>query len=865
MAESKTTSPADRHQVDLTNCDREPIHQLGRIQSFAWLLAFTRDWSVCRVSANIASLLGHEPDAVLGAQITELFLAEAVHAIRGQCALLTGGDSVERLFGIALQAGSDDRFDIALHVSGRVTVVEIEKQRSDTLQGSSGMMRSIMARLDNAQNLDGFLHSGARIIRAITEFDRVMIYRFDRDGHGTVAAEALAAGTESFLGLNYPASDVPKQARALYLRTPFRIIADVAAETVAILPEHNEFGEPLDLSLSIARAVSPIHIEYLGNMGIAASLSISIIVDGALWGLIACHHRSARLPSFNARSLAELFGQMFSMRLEARLHKEIIGREREARMIGDRLLAGIADNAGLLANPEHISQALQNIIASDGVATLTEGNYASIGHALPLEAVQHLAKLLNAMEGGAIIVEECISQLLPSAAAFAHIAAGFLVIPISRKPRDYVFLFRREQVRTVSWAGNPEKPLTVGENGTRLTPRGSFDAWVEHVSGKSVPFTEAEIAVGEALRLVLNEVVLRISEAAQENSRQLTERQELLIAELNHRVRNILALIRGIVRQSQPGNANMADYIAMLTGRVESLARAHDHITRERWAAAPIRPLFEEEASVYLHDRIERLVMQGPDVLLEPECYATLALVVHELVTNSAKYGALSDSGLVTVTWSVDDQERLAIEWRETGGPPVKPPLRRGFGSTIIERTVPHDLGGEARVDYHVVGLTARFVIPSRYFRLDSTAALPFAAKVDLQLATGEREESASGLPGHVLLVEDSLIIALDAEEALQSAGVATVTVVSTVNQALLVLESQEIDAALLDINLGNQLSLPVAEELLKRAIPFAFATGYGDQIDFGDQFAAVPVLQKPYRRDQILEILIGFKLQAAD
>ena len=142
---------------------------------------------------------------------------------------------------------------------------------------------------------------------------------------------------------------------------------------------------------------------------------------------------------------------------------------------------------------------------------------------------------------------------------------------------------------------------------------------------------------------------------------------------------------------------------------------------------------------------------------------------------------------------------------------------------------------------------------------------MPFAAKVDLQLATGEREESASGLPGHVLLVEDSLIIALDAEEALQSAGVATVTVVSTVNQALLVLESQKIDAALLDINLGNQLSLPVAEELLKRAIPFAFATGYGDQIDFGDQFAAVPVLQKPYRRDQILEILRGFKLQAAD
>lgn len=209
----------------------------------------------------------------------------------------------------------------------------------------------MMSRLDHTETLEAFFREGARQARALTGFDRVMVYRFDEGGSGEVVAEAARAGIGSFLGLHYPASDIPVQARALYLRNLFRIIADVDAVAVPILPQLDEHGRPLDLSMSVLRSVSPIHIEYLKNMGVGASLSISIVVDGRLWGLFACHHYGPRLPSAQSRSTAELFGQMFASRLESRERRLALDYETKARRIADRLLTSVADNASLLDDP----------------------------------------------------------------------------------------------------------------------------------------------------------------------------------------------------------------------------------------------------------------------------------------------------------------------------------------------------------------------------------------------------------------------------------------------------------------------------------------------------------------------------------
>jgi light-regulated signal transduction histidine kinase (bacteriophytochrome) len=304
------------YQVDLTNCDREPIHQLGAIQPTGFLLALTADWMVARASANVAEFLGSEPSDLIGQPLATLFRASAIHDMRNRATMLRGPDAIERLFGVQLIEGGP-QFDIAVHFSGRSVILEgspAAEQPGDI----SGTVRAMVSRLDQCADETAFFNEGARLVRSLIGYDRVMVYRFAVDGSGEVIAEACRPGIGRFLGLHYPASDIPAQARILYTRNLMRVIADVSSTPVPIVPNDIQAGEPLDLSLSILRSVSPIHIEYLKNMGVEASLSISIVVDGKLWGLFACHHYAPRNLGLERRAVAELFAQMFSMRLESR-------------------------------------------------------------------------------------------------------------------------------------------------------------------------------------------------------------------------------------------------------------------------------------------------------------------------------------------------------------------------------------------------------------------------------------------------------------------------------------------------------------------------------------------------------------------
>jgi two-component sensor histidine kinase len=233
--------------------------------------------------------------------------------------------------------------------------------------------------------------------------------------------------------------------------------------------------------------------------------------------------------------------------------------------------------------------------------------------------------------------------------------------------------------------------------------------------------------IAEGLRVTLLEVILQLADLAAQERRAAQERQELMIAELNHRVRNILSLVRGLVAQSKDTAVNTEEFASVLGGRIQALARAHDQITNLNWAPVALKSLVESEAGAYLGARAGRISMGGPDVALDPKAFATLALVVHEMMTNSAKYGALADStGQVEVSWKLDQSSRLVIEWKESGGPPVKPPARRGFGTTIIERSVPFDLNGDAELRFDLLGVQARFVVPANYVQLmNLTSASP--------------------------------------------------------------------------------------------------------------------------------------------
>lgn len=843
--------------VDLTNCDREPIHILGAIQPVGFLIALTADWLVARASANIGQFIAREPADLFGLPLDKVFSPKAVHDLRNRSAMLRGPDSVERLFDCAL-LGDDHLFDIAIHFSGGQVVIEAEPASGEH-GDATGMVRSMITRLDQTTDFPTFFKEGARQVRALIGFDRVMVYRFAADGSGEVVAEAVKAGIGQFMGLRYPASDIPAQARELYRRNMLRMITDVNAPAVPILPQRDQSGQPLDLSLSVLRAVSPIHIEYLKNMGVGASLSISIIVEGKLWGLFACHHYSARCPTFERRSVSELFAQMFSMRLESRERQRTVEYERRARDISDQLLGAVASDETLLKDPDWLGDILTHAIPADGVGVWLGGAFAFSGSCPPIEDFRRITRALNGTAAGKVFATDHIGSLIPDAAGFASEASGLLAIPISRSPRDYVVLFRKELVHSVRWAGDPHKPVEYGPNGPRLTPRESFAEWKQLVEGHSQPFTASEIRVAETLRATLIEVVLRLADEASAERQQASARQELLIAELNHRVRNILGLIRGLIRQSSTDGGSVEDFASVVDGRIHALARAHNQITDDHWGPAPMQALIDAEAAAFVDDH-DRIVTQGEAIFLNPNAYSTLALVVHELVTNSNKYGSLSiEGGKVTLGWHRDGKGDLILEWRETGGPEVTPPSRKGFGTTIIDRSVPYDLGGKAQIAYDPKGVHATFCIPARH--LSEPRQIPSGATVRYpRPAVGHPQAMpAAILKGHdILLVEDSLIIALDAEDIAQRLGAETVTTAATVMGALDQIEAHKPTVAMLDINLGDRNSYPIADRLAELRIPFLFATGYGEQANLPMEHRGRPVVQKPYTVENVARAMDG-------
>jgi light-regulated signal transduction histidine kinase (bacteriophytochrome)/CheY-like chemotaxis protein len=833
-------------KVDLTNCDREPIHQLGAIQPIGFLVAVTAEWTIARVSANVGAFMeGADAQQLIGRPLTDLFSAAAIHGLRNRVAMLRGPDSVERIFGCRLVDGCEP-FDIALHVSGALTVIEAEPSNGEDHGDVTGTVRSMIARLDLAHDMEAFFNEGARQVRALSGYDRVMVYRFGEDGSGEVVAESVRSNLGSFLGLHYPATDIPAQARALYKRNLLRVITDVNGTGVPIVPQLDESGEPLDLSLSMLRSVSPIHIEYLKNMGVGASMSISIVVEGKLWGLFACHHYAARCPAFERRSVCELFAQMFAMRLESRERKQTVEFERRARDISDQLLGAVASDETLLKDPDWLSDILTQTIAADGVGVWIHGNHAFSGTTPDVDQFARIVKALNGTAAGRVYATDCIASIVPGAAEFADKAAGMLAIPISREPGDYVILFRAELIRSVRWGGDPHKPVEYGPNGPRLTPRQSFEEWKETVEGRSRPFTSSELRVAETMRATLIEVVLRLAGEASAERQVAAERQELLIAELNHRVRNILGVIRGLIRQSTPSGGSVEDFVGLVDGRIHALARAHNQITQDHWGPAPLRSLIDAEAAAFLTDE-QRVQVIGPPILLNPQAYSTMALVMHELVTNSAKYGSLSDGGEVHIEWHLEDNGDLVLDWRERGGPPVKAPTRKGFGSTIIDRSIPYDLGGSARIDYLPAGVEARLVIPAKHVsapRDHSGPAIRFARSVP-----GPHEVAPEPLieGKTVLLVEDSLIIALDAEDILKRLGAQDVATAPSVPLALEAIDTVKPSLAVLDVNLGDHTSFAVADRLKELGIPFLFATGYGEQAQLPADHADRTVVQKPY------------------
>ncbi len=838
--------------VDLTNCDREPIHILGNVQSFGALIAISADWIVQHVSRNATEVLGLPWEEMAGVPLGQFLPEASLERLRRKLSTASHDDAVVRMFGFDV-FGDGRLFDVSAHQSHLSFILEFEAKSRGVEHDELAIVTPMMRRVAEEKDLQSVSEVAAKQLRELAGFDRVMVYQFGPEGDGTVIAEAKdEADSETYLGLHFPSSDIPRQARALYKRNHLRLIADVDDTVSPIEPQTGPEGEPLDLSLAVTRAVSPIHLEYLRNMKVRASMSVSIIIRGELWGLFACHHRAPLYIDYERRTAIELLAQFYSYEIERREARAVAETADRAQKLHDRLMMGLGASTDLVEGFRDVAREISSVIRCDGVALYSEGTYVSQGTAPSEEEFKTIARFLNTAAASRVYATDHLVARLPSIADITDRCAGILAIPVSRTPRDYLVLFRTEAARQVKWAGNPHKPVEVGSFGARLTPRKSFEIWKEDVGNRSEPWSPTSVRAADAIRVTLLEVVLKLSDEVNAERKRAQDQQELLIAELNHRVRNVLGLIRSLVSKSRENAVSVEEFSKAIDGRIHALAVAHDQLTQTEWRAVDFRQIIDTELKAYVAGQEDRVRLSGPEIQLSPEAFSTIALVSHELVTNSVKYGALSNStGQVELAVEHQADGFFRLTWQEAGGPPVRPPERRGFGTTLIERSVPFDLEGKAEIEFRSGGFRASFLIPERF-----VTALPSEAA-----DTAEPEAPAiAGKPdltGVGLVVEDNLIIAMDASDILTGMGLKAVHTASTVAEALRVAEANTISVAVLDVNLGKETSLPVARFLSERGVPFVLASGYGGQADTLAKFPPAPVVAKPFTVETLSRALL--------
>ncbi|MER7973051.1 ATP-binding protein [Streptomyces sp. NPDC096080] len=500
---------------DLSVCVREQIHLLGGVQSYGTLLAADPATGLVDTAAeNAAAVLGVPAGDLVGGPVTSVLAEDDWREV-----LEAAGTDGAAAVGFPVAAGPEGRrslFDVSVHRRDDLVVVEFEPYEPDRAARSGGFyerVRRALNRLRSATDVTECCQAAVAEVRALTGFERVVAYRFDGlNGPGEVLAESVAEGWEPWLGLWFPATDIPPQARRLYEENWIRVIADVDDTTARLVPPVREAtGTPLDLSGAALRTVSEFHLEYLRNIGVRSSMSVSLLKDGRLWGLIACHGGTPAPVAPAVRSACELFGATFSMQLAA-----IEERERaDALERAGRDAAGLATlldvdvDASLLRHEELV----RGLMEADGVLLARGGRQTAAGLAVPAELARLLADRAAAATADVWSTDR-MPELLAQEGADAVPAggvAGVLLVPLGDEG-DFLAWVRGERALPREWAADPSRPVLVGPRGERLTPRGSGAVFRSVVRGRSRPWTRRSEAAAAEMRRLLTGLVLRHAE-----------------------------------------------------------------------------------------------------------------------------------------------------------------------------------------------------------------------------------------------------------------------------------------------------------------------------------------------------------------
>jgi chemotaxis family two-component system sensor kinase Cph1 len=491
-------------KADLSNCEREEIHLAGSIQPHGALLVVSEpDHRVIQASANAAEFLNLK--CVTGMALADLD-GDLLYRILPHLEPTLQGMPIAVRCRIG-SPGAD--YDGLLHRPPEGGLV-IELERAGPSVDLSRQIASALETIRTASSLRGLCDEAATLLQDRTGYDRVMVYRFDDEGHGEVFSERRNPELEAFLGNRYPATDIPQMARRLYERTRVRVLVDVNYEPVPLQPRLSPLtGRDLDMSLCFLRSMSPIHLQYLKNMGVGATLVISLVVGGKLWGLVACHHYEPRFIHFELRAVCELLAEAIATRIAAiesfaQSQSEIFVQRLEQRMV--EAISREGDWRGAIFDS---SQSILQPLGASGSALIYEGQVISTGEVPGTQEIRELAAWLDTRRDTSVQVTASLGLDFPQFAGIIKVASGIAVTPISNNPGEYLIWFRPERIRTVTWGGDPLKPFVIGDNPSDLSPRRSFAQWHQLVEGTSEPWAPADVAAARLIGQSVADMVLQ--------------------------------------------------------------------------------------------------------------------------------------------------------------------------------------------------------------------------------------------------------------------------------------------------------------------------------------------------------------------
>jgi PAS domain S-box-containing protein len=567
-------------QADLTNCEREQIHLAGSVQPYGLLLALREPHlRIVQISANAQALLGTAALALLNQPVVELGgdLDARVRQLAADQPLAEPAPLRCRLRAFGRPAD----FEGTVHREpGGALIVELEPTAAaqatvDTVHIDGARLTELLSaaveRFSTSSTIGVLADAAVQIFRDLAGYDRVMVYKFDPDGHGKIIAEARDPRLESLLGHHYPASDIPQRARELYLRNRLRVLVDVHSEAAPLVPRLVPgSGEELDMSMCHLRSMSPLHLQYLKNMGVTATLVVSLVREGRLWGLIACHHYRPRNLRFAVRAACDLLAEVVSTRITAIENYTYAQVAIQVRRLEQRLIEATSTEGdwrlALFRNPRTLLQPLDATAA----ALFYDGEVLSSGEAPSTPELRALMQWIDGQSFDGLFSCSSVARANPALQSLTPTASGVLAVKLSASRPEYLMWFRKEQLLSVTWAGDPSKPA-IGNDPLELSPRRSFAAWSEIVRGTALPWSSAEVTLARAFGAALADIVVQINavrlliaehQLAQIRAAVATSRQPVVVADPSQQVlfaNDAFFAMSGRRRDDSPASASVAE------------------------------------------------------------------------------------------------------------------------------------------------------------------------------------------------------------------------------------------------------------------------------------------------------------------